>query len=305
MALLDWWMRDLLRAAPPTGEHERLRTLRDRDAAALPLWDALQVRLDERVDTSAVRSTTLAPIPRQRLVEAGTQVETLTRPPDDPSSPARIERSHSVRRFLPTLLPTVAFQGTPAGQPMLKAWALLRHLEPQRHPDLQSAPLAVVPRAWRRLGKPPQAPGPDRRAYPLGLLERLPDHLRRRDGFVAPRARWGDPRLQWLPGARWEALRPQVCRALGPPEAPEPALQALAQQLDTASQRPAANLPTNAAVRSEALNGRDTLTLTGLAKLDEPPAGAPYGSRSSRCCPGSPSLSCAWQSMPARASPMH
>ena len=270
--LLDLLISDLLRAAHYTGEHERLRTLRDLDAAALQLWDALQVLLDERVDTSAVRSTTFAQIPRQRLVEAGTQVETLTRPPDDHYYPELIERYHSVRRFLPTLLHTVAFQGTPAGQPMLKAWAFLRHLEPQRHPDMQSAPLDVVPSAWRRLVKPPQAPVPDRRAYTLCLLERLQDHLRRRDVFVAPSARWGDPRLKLLQGDRWEALRPQVCRALGHPETPEPALQALAQQLDTAYQGPAANFPTNAAVRIEAVNGRDTLTLTGLDKLDEPPS---------------------------------
>ena len=270
--LLDLLISDLLRAAHYTGEHERLRTLRDLDAAALQLWDALQVLLDERVDTSAVRSTTFAQIPRQRLVEAGTQVETLTRPPDDHYYPELIERYHSVRRFLPTLLHTVAFQGTQAGQPMLKAWAFLRHLEHQRHPDMQPAPLDVVPSAWRRLVKPPQAPVPDRRAYTLCLLERLQDHLRRRDVFVARSDRWGDPRLKLLQGDRWEALRPQVCRALGHPETPEPDLQALAQQLDTAYQRTAANFPTNAAVRIEAVNGRDTLTLTGLDKLDEPPS---------------------------------
>jgi TnpA family transposase len=263
LALLDLLISDLLRAAHHTGEHERLRPLRDLEAAALQLWDALQVLWDERVDPSAVRSTTFAQLPRQRLVEAGTQVETLTRPPDDHYYPELLERYHRVRRFLPPLLHTVAFPGTPAGQPMLKAWAFLRHLEPQRHPDMQSAPLAVVPSAWRRLVKPPQAPVPDRRAYTLCLLERLQDHLRRRDVFVAPSARWGDPRLKLLQGDRWEALHP---------ETPAPALQALAQRLDTAYQRPAANFPTTAAVRIEAVNGRDTLTLTGLDKLDEPPS---------------------------------
>src|SRR4029453_5990629 len=223
------------------GNTSAFRPLRDLEAAALQLWDALQVLWDERVDPSAVRSTTFAQLPRQRLVEAGTQVETLTRPPDDHYYPELLERYHRVRRFLPPLLHTVAFPGTPAGQPMLKAWAFLRHLEPQRHPDMQSAPLDVVPSAWRRLVKPPQAPVPDRRANTLFLLERPQDHPPRRDVFVAPRARGGDPRLKLLQGDRWEALRPQVCRALGHPETPEPALQALAQQLDTAYQRAAAN----------------------------------------------------------------
>ncbi len=46
----------------------------------------------------------------------------------------------------------------------------------------------------------------------------------------------------------------------------------LAHQLDAAYQRTAANFPTNAAVRIEPVKGRDTLTLTGLDKLDEPPS---------------------------------
>jgi hypothetical protein len=135
---------------------------------------------------------------------------------------------------------------------------------------MQSAPLDVVPGAWRRLVKPPHDPVPDRRAYTLCLLERLQDHLRRRDVFVPRSAHWGDPRIKLLQGARWEALRPQVCRALGRSETPEPELHALAHHLDATYQRTAANFPTNAAVRIDSVNGRDTLTLTGLDKLDEP-----------------------------------
>ena len=67
-------------------------------------------------------------------------------------------------------------------------------------------------------------------------------------------------------------MRPQVCRALGHSESPEPALHTLAHQLDEAYQRTAANFPTNAAVRVEHVNGRDTLTLTGLDKLEDPPS---------------------------------
>ena len=53
---------------------------------------------------------------------------------------------------------------------------------------------------------------------------------------------------------------------------PEPELQGLEQQLNAASKRPAATFSTNAAVRVEQVEGRDTLTVTGLDKLDEPPS---------------------------------
>ena len=135
---------------------------------------------------------------------------------------------------------------------------------------MHHAPLDLVPGAWRRLVLPRRQAVADRRAYTLCMMERLQDSLRRRDVFVRRSERWGDPRVKLLQGPQWETLRPQVCRALSRSESPEPELHALAQQLDTAYQRTAANFPTNAAVRVEQVNGRDTLTLTGLDKLEEP-----------------------------------
>ena len=90
--------------------------------------------------------------------------------------------------------------------------------------------------------------------------------------YSARSERWGDPRIKLLHGERWAAMWPQVCRALGRSESPEPELHALAHQLDEAYQRTVANFPTHAAVRVEQVNGRDTLTLTGLDKLEEPPS---------------------------------
>jgi hypothetical protein len=80
-----------------------LRTLRDLDAAALQLWEAIQVLLDERLDDAAGRRQPFRQMPRQRLVEAGTQVETLARPPDDHYYPELVDHYRRVRLFLPTL----------------------------------------------------------------------------------------------------------------------------------------------------------------------------------------------------------
>ena len=78
---------------------ERIRTLRDLDAAALQLWEALQVLLDDNIDAAAVRLQTFAQIPRARVLDAGAQVETLARPPDDHYYPELVDRYRSVRRF--------------------------------------------------------------------------------------------------------------------------------------------------------------------------------------------------------------
>ena len=100
--LLDLLLSDLVRTAQQTGEKTRIRTLRDLDAAALQLWEALQVLLDDSIDAAAVRSQTFAQIPRARVLDAGAQVETLARPPDDHYYPEFVDRYRSVRRFLPT-----------------------------------------------------------------------------------------------------------------------------------------------------------------------------------------------------------
>ena len=65
-------------------------------------------------------------------------------------------------------------------------------------------------------------------------------------------------------------MRSNICRSLDRSPTPEIELNALSRQLDEAYRRTAENLPTNASVRIERINGRDTPILTGLDKLDEP-----------------------------------
>jgi len=110
----------------------------------------------------------------------------------------------------------------------------------------------------------------DRRYYTFCTLERLQDALRRRDVFVAPSERWGDPRAKLLQGAAWAAVRTQVCRTLGRHETPTTELAHLTDELNEAYRRTAEGLPRNAAARIEPAGGRDTLVLTGLDKLEEP-----------------------------------
>lgn len=126
--LLDLVITEIINAAQSEGEKERLRTLRNLDTAALQLWEAIQRLLDAQIADAVVRRRTFAQIPRQQLVDAGTQVETRTRPPDDRYDPALVERYQRVRRFLPTVFATVAFEGTQAGQPLLAAWRFLADL---------------------------------------------------------------------------------------------------------------------------------------------------------------------------------
>ena len=62
--LFDLLVTDIVRGAHKEGEQTRLRTLHDLDAAALHLWEALQVLLDQHVEAGAIRTHTFARVCR-------------------------------------------------------------------------------------------------------------------------------------------------------------------------------------------------------------------------------------------------
>jgi len=212
--LLDLIITELLAQAKLAGEKERLRTLRDLDAAALQLRDVCTVLLDETCSSARVRSLAFARVSRPRLAEAVALVESLARPPEDDYQGELLDRYRRVRRFWPCLLRTVTFQATQAGRPLVNALSILASLEDQREPDLSRLPLDVVSRAWRRFVVNSDRTI-DRRGYTLCVLYRLQDGRRRRDVFVDRSERWGDPRAKLLHGTEWEAARSQVCLSLG------------------------------------------------------------------------------------------
>jgi len=190
--------------------------VKDLDAAALQLSAVCARLIDPAYADGAVRPAIYAEYAVETIAAAITQVEALARPADTTTQPELIERYTLVRRFLPTLLRTLQFEGTRAGQAVLDALTFLRSIEGQRDPDLSAAPRAVVPRAWRRFVQRSRY-DIDRRAYTLCVLEQLQVALRRHDVFLTPSIQWGDVRTRLLQGAAWEAQRVNICCILGHP----------------------------------------------------------------------------------------
>jgi TnpA family transposase len=267
--VLDMLITELCTQARRTGQRKRLRTLHDLDAAARQLGKVCELFLIEPCAGTDLRQQAFARVSRDRLQQAIETVETLTRPPDDKFYEELTERYAKARRFLPGLLKTLSFEGTQAGQPVLKAWAFLVSMEGQRKTDMRLAPLEVVSSGWKHLviGRDRQV---DRPAYTLCVLEQLQDALQRRDVYVPASERWGDPRAKLLQGAAWEAARPQVCRTLERQTDADRELEKLSRLLSEAYRRTSDSLPNNAAVKIKTHAGKDTFTLTGLDKLEEP-----------------------------------
>lgn len=250
-----------------TGREARLRSLCDLDAAALTLSKVCALVLDGDVGDANIRAVIFAAVPQAALEAAVAQVDSLTRPPDDPYFEELLAQHRRIRRFLPHLVRTVGFGAMPAGRPVVQA---LQHLRKVEEGGARSDPWPVefVPKSWeRRVTKNGLV---DRRAWTLCLIDRLRGALRRRDVFAAPSLRYADPRIGLLDGATWEAARPAVCRTLGMSAVAAEEIGRLSERLDQVFRVVTDNLPRNVSVRIETSNTGDDLVLTGLDRIEEP-----------------------------------
>jgi hypothetical protein len=131
-------------------------------------------------------------VPQAALEAAVTQVDSLTRPPDDPYFDQLVAQHRRIRRFLPQFVRVVGLDATPAGQPVLKALQHLRLVEDGKTRG-KTWPTDFVPKSWEHRVTPNGVV--DRRAWTLCLVDRLRGALRRRDVFAAPRTSSCSPAL--------------------------------------------------------------------------------------------------------------
>jgi TnpA family transposase len=268
--LLDLLLAEIFSDAEKAGKATRLRTLKDLDAAAVQAAKACAALLDPSLPDSEVRQAAFTIISPEDLASALEQIKQLVRPAKDVYYQELQGSYRRVRRFLPTLLRSITFGASPAGQPLLEAIKHLKIRQESGSKMTSGLPLNVVNSVWRHyIMRDGQT---DLQAYTFCILDRLRTALRRRDLFVAPSVRYADPRIGLLAGKAWEGARHFVCRTLGLSVTPQETLSALRHQLDETYRMVAANLPKNPLVRIERVEGKDELIVTGLDKIDEPPS---------------------------------
>ena len=265
--LLDILITEMFSGAVRASDKARLRTIKDLDAAAIQLMHVCRLVLDAEVQDAELRPSIFEALEREQLEAVVNQVDSLVRPPEDVYYQELAGSYTRVRRFLPALLRTVQFDGTPAGESVLEAIDYLRQLE-QGTMKGADAPMAIVSRGWRRyVGT---AEDFDRKAYVFCCLDRVRTALRRRDIFVAPSIRHADARLGLLSPSAWNAARSTICRSLGHSLSAEETITALSRELDQTYRTVAENLPLNPGAHVEQVDGKDDLVVTPLDKLDEP-----------------------------------
>ena len=267
--VFDLLITDIAASAKTLGLKKRIRSLHDLDTAALALADVCSVLLDEVYPDDEVRKAIFSKIPVEQITQAITTTHELVRPPEEDYQEEMLTRYQTVRRFLPRVLDTISFKAAPAGNQVLIAVDYLQSLQDSSQPQLNDAPLDVVNTGWKRLVVD-QAGNISQPAYTLCVMERLQDRLRRRDIYVEDGERWSDPRAKLLQGTEWEAKRTHVCHILGHSTSPDDIVARLGTELDTTYRRVSARFADNDAVRVEYKDGKATLTITNLDKLEDP-----------------------------------
>jgi TnpA family transposase len=268
-----------LTRAGQQGEKKRIRTLRDLDEAARRLGEAGKLLLALNPHEPVYLDEVLfSIISQERLAAAITQIDTLNRPPDDKYYELLLNHYNQFRRFLPSFWYTLGFDGLESEADLLDAMAFLKGLESlnlpllkksERQQIVDEAPKEVITPGWE-----PYVLDNDGhihlRYYTFCVLLQSRDALRRRSIFVRSSERWGDIRDKLLSEIAWRKMKLQVCRSLGQPTTPEPALAVLEKQLDAAYQQVADNLPENTKARLETAADKTRFILEPLAALTKP-----------------------------------
>ena len=194
------------------GEKKRIRTLQDLDAAARHLGKAGQFLLSLDPDAPvSLNQVFFNLIPREQFAAAVTQVDNLTRPPDDNYYELLLNHYSQFRQFLPTFWHTLKFEGLESEANLLKAITFLQELETKLSPTLsQSEKRKLVDEAPRDVITPTWKPYVvtkkghiDLRYYTFCVLSQLREALRRRSIFVSGSDRWGDIRNKLLSDVAW------------------------------------------------------------------------------------------------------
>ena len=140
--------RDQFRKASARSTNEQRRLFRE----------VGEVRLDAQIADAAVRSVSFQRVPKAEWQTALTDTQRLSRPRPDAAIDFFGKRSSSGRQLAPAFRQTLTVRGQGPKETVLRAVNVLRALDrlPVRRPVPRTAPLALVPDAWRPSSREPE-----------------------------------------------------------------------------------------------------------------------------------------------------
>jgi TnpA family transposase len=257
-------------------QQERLRTLKDLDAAALTLRDTLrditQVLTDSKIPAKQARASALEQLNASRLLEASLKVGDLASPAEDEEAEIW-ERAHgSIAKFITPLLNTIKFDGTPTASGLLDAIRFMKRTIGKARSSWGLIPRAFIPKTWVSIIFPDGTDASmNRSRYTVCVMHQLHQALKRGDVFVLCSNQHADPRAQLLSGEAWEHVKHDVHVSLKLPEKPGEMIERLSKVLHSTYKTVAKNLKHNSSVTMKLKDGVLTPVVAPLEALPESP----------------------------------
>lgn len=269
--LAETLLIDLIKTAEAAEDKARLKGFSDVAAAALVLAGMSRMVLaDDELPLDEWRAALFEKLPRSEIEAAQASTEATAKPKDTEPYAELRKRWRSARRIFINVASRIETGASPNGDALREAIAYLKDKPQWSGKNLRDAPMAAVPKSWRRYVLDDEGKVADPKAYVFSIIAAWRVAIKRRDVFAAPGARYGDPRRGLLDGAAWQASQSMVCRTLNRSLDARAEIDALSQLLDTAYRNVAARVADNPDFRIEHVDGAPQIAVSALDKLDEP-----------------------------------
>ena len=208
-------------------------------------------------------------LPRDDLVAAMAEVDAIAKPGDAKPYAELLARWRRARRLFFNIATRLEMDAAPGGKAAQEAIRYLAKIADWSKAKMHDAPTAAIPKVWQAHVLDAEGCVADPKAYVFAIIDAWRTAVKRRDIFVSPGTRYGDPRRGMLDGATWQASKLVVCRALNRSLDAETELAALAKLLDGAYRAVAARAASNADLRFETVEGKTRIVVTPLDRLED------------------------------------
>lgn len=268
--LADTLLTDLFRAAEHERKAKQLVGLPTLEAAALVLHGMGEMVLgDDALPLTEWRAALFAKIPRDEIDAAMRHIAGLAKPRDQKPYAQLRARWRRARGIFSQVVNGIVIDATPGGKSVLDAMQYLSQRTDWSKP-MRDAPTAAITKPWRRRVLDADGKVSDPKAYVFAIIDGWRGALKRRDVFVEPGIRYGDPRPGLLDDKTWEASRAMVCRTLNRTLDADTELARLSRLLDAAFQKVADGIAENPDLRIETHDDKPEIVVTPLDRLEEP-----------------------------------
>lgn len=268
--LAEALLTDLVKGAEAANKKARLRSLRDLDDAAILLRDmAALVFKEDRLPLDRWREALFERLPRADLAAAMAEVDAIARPHDARPYAELRTRWRRARRLFFNIATRLPMEAGPGGKAVAEAMAYLAGIADWSGAKMRTAPTAAVPKAWRGHALDADGRVADPKAYVFAVIDAWRAAIKRRDIFVRPGTRYGDPRRGMLDGTTWQESKLVVCRALNRSLDADTEIERLATLLDGAYRTVAERAASNPDLRFETADGKTRMVVASLDRLED------------------------------------